>query len=138
MRGSVNTPGLRTRRRAGPSAARASVSGHSTKCSVIAQVLKQAVCLTEQQSQPQNDEAQRVLKFFMSSLFNPQLRRPAPLDLMRSMTTLVPHYAEGVIYPLDTAEVSARTGIKASPGEGAPSPPGSGLHPAKGDQPPCV
>ena len=76
------------------------------------QTLKAAVSLTDQQSQPVNDEAKRVLKFFMSTLLNSNMPRPADFDSMRSLTTLVPHYAEDVIYALDADEVEARTGKK--------------------------
>ena len=74
------------------------------------QTLKAAVSLTDEQAQPVGDEARRVLKFFLASLLNANMPRPCGLDAMRSLTTLVPHYAEDVIYPLDAAEVEARTG----------------------------
>jgi hypothetical protein len=76
------------------------------------QTLRAAVALTDQQSQPVNDEAKRVLKFFMATLLNSNMPRPADFDSMKSLTTLVPHYAEDVIYALDADEVEARTGKK--------------------------
>ena len=81
------------------------------------QTLKAAVTLTDQQSQPRNDEAKRVLKFFMATLLNSNMPRPTDFDSMRSLTCLVPHYAEDVIYALDADEVEARTGKKLTPGK---------------------
>jgi hypothetical protein len=40
---------------------------------------------------PKGDEAQRILAFFLSSLKNPQLRRPPPVRAMLSFGTLTPH-----------------------------------------------
>lgn len=90
-------------------------AGQDTLRSV--QALKAAISLTDQQSEPRNDEAKRVLKFFMSSLLNSNMPRPLDYSLMRSLTTLVPHYSEDVIYPLDANEVKARTGKDATPGK---------------------
>lgn len=81
------------------------------------QTLKAAVALTDEQAQPRSDEARRVLKFFLASLLNANMPRPASYDTMRSLTTLVPHYAEDVIYPIDAEEVEARTGKAMTPGK---------------------
>jgi hypothetical protein len=51
------------------------------------QVLQQAMMLTDQQSEPHNEEASRVLKFFMSTLLNGSMKAPQPLHQMRSLTT---------------------------------------------------
>lgn len=69
------------------------------------QVFHDAMSLTETEAQPRSEEACRAIRFFMSSLFNPHLATPRPVELMRSLTTLVPHYEEDVLYPLDNAEV---------------------------------
>lgn len=87
-------------------------------CGSGAQTLQRAVTLTDQQSQPKNDEAKRVLKFFMSTLLNSKMPRPEEFDKMRSLTTLVPHYSEDVIYPIDRDEIKYRTGKAATPGKG--------------------
>jgi hypothetical protein len=87
-------------------------------CGIGAQTLQRAVTLTDQQSQPRNDEAKRVLKFFMSTLLNTNMPRPEEFDKMRSLTTLVPHYSEDVIYPIDRDEIRYRTGKAATPGKG--------------------
>lgn len=81
----------------------------------LMQALKQAMTLTDRQSEPKNDEAKRVLKFFMSSLLNSHMPRPLEYAKMRSLTTLVPHYSEDVIYPLDSDEVKERTGKDVTP-----------------------
>ena len=81
------------------------------------QVLDKATKLTDQESQPVNDEAQRVLKFFVSTLFNSKMPCPSELEHMRSLTTLVPHYAEDVIYPIDADEIQYRTGKPVTPGK---------------------
>lgn len=55
---------------------------------------------------PHGKEAQRILAWFMSSLRNPQLKRPPPVHHMLSLNTLTPHYGEDVLYSLakkDTA-----------------------------------
>lgn len=52
------------------------------------QVLQQAMSLTDQQSEPKNEEAGRVLKFFMSTLLNGSMRAPQPVHQMRSLTTV--------------------------------------------------
>ena len=73
--------------------------------------------LTDQESQPVNEEAQRVLKFFMSTLLNNAMPQPCEFDRMRSLTTLVPHYSEDVLYPIDADEVEYRTTQKPTPGK---------------------
>ena len=57
-------------------------------CWGVLQVLQQAMSLTDMQSEPQNEEASRVLKFFMSTLLNGSMKTPQPLDKMRSLTTV--------------------------------------------------
>lgn len=52
------------------------------------QVLKKAISLTDQEAEPKNEEASRVLKFFMSTLLNGSMKAPQPLDHMRSLTTV--------------------------------------------------
>jgi hypothetical protein len=59
---------------------------------VCVQVLQQAMSLTDRQSEPENEEASRVLKFFMSTLLNGSMKAPQPLDKMRSLTTVRPSY----------------------------------------------
>jgi hypothetical protein len=44
--------------------------------------------LTDQQSEPRNEEAGRVLKFFMSTLLNGSMKAPQPVHQMRSLTTV--------------------------------------------------
>ena len=61
-------------------------------CDVCVQVLQQAMSLTDRQSEPQNEEASRVLKFFMSTLLNGSMKPPQPLDKMRSLTTVRPFF----------------------------------------------
>lgn len=84
---------------------------------LFVQTLKAAVSLTDEKSQPINEEARRVLKFFMASLLNSNMPRPTDFDSMRSLTTLVPHYAEDVIYALDAEEVKSRTGAAPEAGK---------------------
>ena len=84
---------------------------------VLVNILRDAMAQTEQQAQPKNPEARRLLRFFMASLFNPQMKSPAPLHQMMSMTTLVPHYAEDVIYALDGVAVEKATGVVPRVGE---------------------
>ncbi|KAF8059158.1 CALS3 [Scenedesmus sp. PABB004] len=55
-------------------------------------------------------EAARVLCFFASSLHNPLLPTAPPVALMRSMTTLTPHYGEDVLYALDEPTALADMG----------------------------
>ena len=50
--------------------------------------------------EPENAEAARQLLFFANSLFNPQLRAPPPVSMMRSFSALTPHYAEDVTYSM--------------------------------------
>ena len=95
---------------------RAARSAAGTDSSWRVQVLARAMTLTDHESQPVNEEAQRVLKFFMSTLLNTNMPRPTELDRMRSLTTLVPHYAEDVLYPIDADEVEHRTGKKPTAG----------------------
>lgn len=38
---------------------------------------------------PKGEEASRILAFFLSSLKNPQLKRPPPVQQMLSLNTLV-------------------------------------------------
>ena len=54
------------------------------------QVLRKATTLTDQESEPGNEEASRVLKFFMSTLLNGSMKQPKELELMRSLTTVCP------------------------------------------------
>src|SRR4051812_30048443 len=53
----------------------------------------------------------RILGFFMSTLANPQLAQPPPLDEMLSWTVLTPCYEEDVLYPLDARSTAAELGI---------------------------
>lgn len=54
------------------------------------QVLQKAATLTDQESEPENEEASRVLKFFMSTLLNGTMKQPKDLETMRSLTTVCP------------------------------------------------
>eukprot|EP00892_Ulva_mutabilis_P001698 jgi/Ulvmu1/11529/UM078_0018.1 len=83
----------------------------------LLRVLQKATTLTDQESEPVNEEASRVLKFFMSTLLNGSMKQPKDLETMRSLTTLVPHYAEGVIYPLDIDEVKHWSNVEAKKGQ---------------------
>ena len=83
----------------------------------IVDLLKKAITQTEQQAQPKNPEARRMLRFFMATLFNPQLEAPSPLKYVMSLTTLVPHYAEDVIYALDADAVKAAVNVRPKAGE---------------------
>lgn len=52
------------------------------------QVLQKAMSLTDQEAEPKNEEASRVLKFFMATLLNGSMKKPQSLDRMRSLTTV--------------------------------------------------
>lgn len=56
----------------------------------LLRVLRKATTLTDQESEPKNEEASRVLKFFMSTLLNGTMRQPKELQQMRSLTTVRP------------------------------------------------
>ncbi|KAK9815749.1 hypothetical protein WJX72_008855 [[Myrmecia] bisecta] len=66
---------------------------------VVRQLLKMLE-MSAMASQPRGLEAQRVLSFFLSSLKNPTLTQPPPVEEMLSFNTLTPHYEEDVIYAL--------------------------------------
>lgn len=56
----------------------------------LLRVLRKATTLTDQESEPKNEEASRVLKFFMSTLLNGTMKQPKELEQMRSLTTVRP------------------------------------------------
>ena len=64
------------------------VASHALHGLLRAQVLQKAISLTDQEAEPKNEEASRVLKFFMSTLLNGSMKPPQPLDRMRSLTTV--------------------------------------------------
>ncbi|PNH09351.1 putative callose synthase 6 [Tetrabaena socialis] len=67
---------------------------------------------------PASAEAQRILGFFINSLSNPQLKKPAPVCNMRSWSVLTPCYEEDVLYPLDASLVAFQLGLAPPPPSG--------------------
>lgn len=63
---------------------------------------------------PSGDEAKRILAFFLSSLQNPTLKRPPPVECMMSFNTLTPHYEEDVIYALSAGDTAKQLGLETS------------------------
>ena len=60
---------------------------------------------------PSGREARQFLTFFTTSLFNPQLQQPPSLVTMMSWTTLVPVYAEDIIYAMEHTETAVSCGL---------------------------
>ncbi|PNH12435.1 1,3-beta-glucan synthase component FKS1, partial [Tetrabaena socialis] len=82
-------------------------------------------------AQPTGAEACRILGFFVTSLANRQLAKPAPVTAMTSWTVITPAFCEDVLFPLD-ARVAAEAMGLAGPGKGKPG--GSGPGAAGGEE----
>ncbi|KAG2496933.1 hypothetical protein HYH03_004939 [Edaphochlamys debaryana] len=91
---------------------------------------------TDEGTAPSNAEAVALLADFCSGLVNPDMPEAPRVDAMRSVSTLIPHYQETVLYALSSADarrVLERAGASALEGslaedevlfkndEGAPS-----------------
>ena len=71
---------------------------------------------------PSGDEAKRILAFFLSSLQNPTLVRPPPVETMMSFNTLTPHYEEDVIYALSAGDTAKQLGLGGSAAQNVRAP----------------
>lgn len=53
---------------------------------------------------PSNAEALALLADFCAGLLHPELPTPPRVEAMRSVSTLIPHYQETVLYALSSAD----------------------------------
>ncbi|KAK9810877.1 hypothetical protein WJX73_004893 [Symbiochloris irregularis] len=56
--------------------------------------------------QPKSSYALHVLRFFLGSLKDASMKAPDSMEHMRSLTTLIPHYKECVMYPISAESVA--------------------------------
>ena len=95
------------------------------RCHVPPQVLSHLLMMLEVTSgaaAPSGDEATRILAFFLSSLQNPTLVRPPPVETMMSFNTLTPHYEEDVIYALSAGDTAKQLGLGGSAAQNVRAP----------------